>query len=330
MFTHRPAFRFAVFLIAGIVAGSVWGIPLPAALCALAAVLASYLLAKRTAASPALLAAAVFLLGTAKIAYDDGFTPSDSVRLFTKPTVRFVVDAATVRVHGRAYPATGGVVVSSNLKRFPRPLADSLTYGRTVTIEGELTEPEPIRNPGEFDYKRYLSLNGIYARFRVTRTDSAACLGGIRSDVLALFVYPVRSSISDRVRLLFRDENASFLNGLLIGERSDISPDLKAAFVNAGLMHILAVSGLHVAIVVLILMVVLQTFRIPGLPRTLLIILLLSYYNFLTGSAASVTRSVVMAIVFLGGKLFEQKSDMYNTLAFSAIVILLFDARQLF
>ncbi|HTK81596.1 MAG TPA: DNA internalization-related competence protein ComEC/Rec2 [Bacteroidota bacterium] len=349
MFTHRPAFRFAVFLIIGIVAGSVWGIPLVAALPALAAVLACYAFVKRPALSHALLAAAVILLGAAKLAHDDGVLPPDSITLFTKPdqsvgltakvtdlpvvrgeSVRFVVDAESIRVYGKSYPASGGVVVSANVKRLPRALADSLEYGRTVTMEGELTEPELIRNPGEFDYKRYLSLNGVYARFRVTHIDSTAFLGEAGSDVPAKFVYPVRASVSNRVRLLFKGETASFLNGLLIGERSDISPDLKTAFVNAGLMHILAVSGLHVAIVVLILMVLLQTLRIPELPRTLLIILLLFYYNFLTGSAASVTRSVVMAIVFLGGKLFEQKSDMYNTLAFSAIVILLFDARQLF
>jgi len=95
-------------------------------------------------------------------------------------------------------------------------------------------------------------------------------------------------------------------------------------------MHILAVSGLHVVIVLLMLTVLFKALRLPERVRILLSCAFLVYYNFLTGGAASVARSVIMAIIVLAGGLFERKQNMFNTLAASALILLFWDARQLF
>jgi competence protein ComEC len=116
----------------------------------------------------------------------------------------------------------------------------------------------------------------------------------------------------------------------LIGDRGDISYEVEDAFINAGVMHILAVSGLHVVIVVLIIFGLLIVFRVPEKYRIVLTCLFLVFYTFLTGQSPSVVRAVVMGIIMLGSQLFERNSNVYNSLALSAIVILFFDAKQLF
>jgi len=248
----------------------------------------------------------------------------------SEQSIRFVIKADSLYQNDGAINVSGGVSAAIVRSKIDTSVLKMLTYGRRVKLKGELTSVQTVRNPGEFDFKNYLNLNGIYARFYPDKIDESDISLNNTHDFKNLFVYPVRSSIAEKLDCFIGGEEAKFLKGLIIGERSEIPLEVKTAFINSGVMHILAVSGLHVAIVTLILLVVFQVLRIPEKIRIILTSILLIYYIFLTGSAPSVTRSVIMAIVFLFGKLLERKSDIYNTLAFSAIIILLIDAKQLF
>ncbi len=311
--------------------------------------IAFYRKRKLSAVHPLISLALVVLFGMLKIEMDDdpaddrniarfirpGASPTiigtiaDPPR-FTQQSVRFVVDAESIIVAGQAAEVTGGILVAVMEVPRDRSLLDSLPNGAHVIVTGELLAPATMRNPGEFDQRRYFHLNGLYARLYVDSWDEVATRKQGSLSLVARWVSPVRRSVSRTIDGLFGSEVGSFLKGLVIGERGEIPFEVKTAFINTGVMHILAVSGLHVAIVTLLLLGGFRFVRIPDRMSMILTMGLLVYYNFLTGAAASVTRSVVMAIVFLGGRLLEQKADMYNTLALSAIMILLFDAKQLF
>jgi competence protein ComEC len=256
-------------------------------------------------------------------------TISDLPRI-TGQSIRFVIEAEELEFNETNQIVSGGVLVSLYYSKLNSALAESLTYGREVMVRGELVPAGTARNPGEFDLRKYLQLNNIYARLYVEKSDTILLGEEARHNFLTLYVYPVRRSVGERLDRLIGGEEAKFLKGLIIGERSEIPMDVKLAFINSGVMHILAVSGLHVAIVALILLVLFQMIRIPEKPRIIITCVLLVYYIFLTGAAASVARSVVMAIVFLCAKLIERRTDVYNTLALSAIVLLLIDSKQLF
>jgi competence protein ComEC len=245
---------------------------------------------------------------------------------FAKNRLQFVVDADTA-ILGDEYREIGGsILVSMNLAS----TSTSLDYGSVIDIRAKLVYPGTARNPGEFDLRRYLNLQGVYARAFLDDTASVLFVGNRGNWFLRNIIYPARRSISRSLDVHVGGEEARFLKGLTIGDRSEISHEVKASFVNAGVMHILAVSGLHVGLITLIFIALFTALRIPEKPRVVIVSILLLCFVFLTGSSPSVVRASTMAAIVLGAILFERKSDIINSLAFAATVILSIDARQLF
>ncbi len=351
MFRYRPAMKFAVPLACGIIIGWEWAFPLwvPLSAAAFGAALL-YLFRNSPQVSGLALTALIFFAGLAKITYDAGSSEPDNVggaaayhhpvllsgRLVEPPrfsprAVHFVLDAETLWIEQRSCPVAGGVLVTVRRGKGYDSLLARLTYGREMTVSGLLTPPEGMRNPGEFDRAAYLRLNDVFAEMFIQKRDTIIAPGAVSApSLLARWVYPARRWVGRVLDHYFRGEEAEFLKGLIIGERSDISFEVKSAFISAGVMHILAVSGLHVVIVSMMLLVILEILRVPQKVRLILMGLILTYYTFFTGASASVARSVLMALVLLFAPWTERKADVYNALAFSAIVVLLADARQLF
>ncbi|MBI4810566.1 MAG: ComEC/Rec2 family competence protein [Ignavibacteriales bacterium] len=343
--------KFVFPFILGIILGWKFQIPIYPTFLSLVLFICLFIIFSLTEKLRYLLAAVVFMIlmlfGVLKITYDSKYFSDDSVSNYIMPgktiflkasvtdlprisdqSVRFAVEAESINYNGKCCRVSGGVLVSILKNKIDSSILKYLTYGRRILLEGELATIRTARNPGEFDLKNYLNLNNIYARYYPNKMDSTNILSSTKQNILSSLVYPVRRSVAENIDRYIGGEEAKFLKGLVIGERSEIPVEIKTAFINSGVMHILAVSGLHVAIVTFILLVILQVLRIPEKLRIIITCLLLVYYIFLTGSAPSVTRSVIMAIVFLGGKLLERKNDIYNALAFSAIILLLIDAKQ--
>jgi competence protein ComEC len=342
--------KFGVPLCAGIILGWEWSVPVWAPI-VLAALLGALALAHaRSPLAAWFFAAAVLSAGAAKITADARlYEPADvgraarggprvvlAGRVSELPrsyprSVRVVVDAESLRSGSRAWRASGRVLLSAVRGSAADSVLSRATYGTRLVAAGRLTIPGGPRNPGEFDRGASLRLNDITAEMALARRDTAAAAPALGdATLLERFVYPARRSVNGVLARYFRGEAAQFLKGLITGERSEIAPELKSAFITAGVMHIIAVSGLHVVIVTLMLSFLLEMLRIPEKPRLLLLGAILAYYTFFTGATASVARSVLMALVMLWAPGAERKADIYNALAASALVILLVDARQLF
>lgn len=243
---------------------------------------------------------------------------------------QFVVDGDTIVDGKNRFSISGSILVRVISDSAPPKFIDSLEYGTFIEFSGMLSRPGTARNPGEFDLRNYLQLKGIFAQCLVDDSTRMLIDGRRGNWFLASLIYPLRRSISHFLDSLIGGEESKFLRGLAIGDRSEISPEVKTSFINSGVMHILAVSGLHVGLITIIFLGLLNALRIPEKPKVILLCAFLIFYIFLTGSAPSVVRAVVMAIVVLGAKLFERKSDILNSLAFAALVVLMVDAQQLF
>ena len=345
--------KFCLPFCLGIIAGWRWNPPPGPVILLLGAATLAALLARiirrDNPVFPPLLLCAVFLLGIGKIGCDAGRTePDDIARLLPADTsvileatlsddalisgrsVRCLADAERCGTDGRMFGVSGVVQISMRSDRCDRETVAAMTVGQRLRLRGILSAPPRARNPGEFDMELYFRLNGISARFFADSAGPESLCGRRDPDPIDRCVIPVRSACSRALDSLIGGEEANFLSGLLLGERRSIPLEIKNEFINAGVMHILAVSGLHVAIVAMILLILFQLLRLPEKATLLLTILALCYYNFFTGNTASVTRSVIMGSVVLGGRMMERRSDIYNALAVSAAVILLIDARQFF
>ena len=124
---------------------------------------------------------------------------------------------------------------------------------------------------------------------------------------------------------------AGFMKALVLGDKSELDKELRSAFSRTGLIHILAVSGLHVGILYLILHSIFDVlFGRLKMIKALLIVLSLITYAWLTGFAASVSRSVIMFSCMAIGLAISRKGHVLNSMCFSAFLVLLADPLQLF
>jgi len=190
---------------------------------------------------------------------------------------------------------------------------------------------EPL-NPYAFNYKEYLQnqqiLHQIYVKSnQVLKLPSTTySLKGIA----AKFREKINVSL---INYGFKDNELAVVNALLLGQRQTISSDLIEDYSDAGAIHILAVSGLHVGIILLILTFLfkpLHRFKKGKLIASILIICLLWMYAIIAGLSASVVRAVTMFTAIAVGMHLNKPSNTYNTLVISMFFLLLFNPFYLF
>jgi competence protein ComEC len=127
----------------------------------------------------------------------------------------------------------------------------------------------------------------------------------------------------------YRDETETGVaEALLIGYRDDLDKDLVRAYSNTGVVHIIAISGLHLGMIYGLMLLLLKPFRKYKWMRwakPLLILLVLWGFSLLAGAAASILRSVVMFSFIVIGESLGRKTNIYNTLAASAFCLLVYN-----
>ncbi|MDZ7343361.1 MAG: DNA internalization-related competence protein ComEC/Rec2 [candidate division KSB1 bacterium] len=237
---------------------------------------------------------------------------------------RLPLAAESIRLlDGRWVEASGLVLVSGE------QLGD-IEVGETLLLYGNLRLADASRNPGAFDYRAYLQAHGISAVFScgdqapLWREKPSGRLSWRRA------ISQIKKWIEARLAYFSQGQNLALLRGLLIGERDEISKEVIEAFAQTGLIHILAVSGLHVGFVVLIFFLTLELLRVPRRWRLPFILAGLLFYVYLTGAKPPVVRASLMAAVILIGGSLERDTNIYNSLGVAALVILFWQPLQLF
>ena len=240
---------------------------------------------------------------------------------------KVITDNDTIDVKGNIL-VTSYKPVSYSEQNFKFPLVRA---GDMLSIPGYLHDGAPERNPGEFDYKKYLKLHNIDKLFS---NNDCTEIKFISSGNLGFFyqkcIFPLKLYVFDEINRSIPGNDGAFLNGLITGIRSDISEDVKNDFINSGTAHIIAVSGLNVIYIVLIITLLLILLRVPLIPRTIITIILLIYYCFFTGVTPSIVRATIMGSLILIAFVIQRKPVYLNIVGFSALIILLIDPKQLF
>lgn len=245
--------------------------------------------------------------------------------------VKLVIHADSMIVFNKTVKTNTNIIATVYKVKFTEPFIKNLTYGDYISIEGE---PEPLshrKNPGEFDYGEYLRLHGIDGQMVSFGYNKVSFISSTDKNYLKKnIIYPVKRYTLNVIDKYIGDDCGEFMKGLVLGERSNLSKEIKENFVNDGISHIIAVSGLNVAYVIIIITLVLQIFPIRNVIKIGISILILIFYMYLTGSVPSIVRATIMACVYLVSLLFERKTNSVNLVSFAALVIVLADPRQLF
>jgi len=213
--------------------------------------------------------------------------------------------------------AQGLILVNTYLDNNP------FEYGDVLKIKGVLEKPIKQKNFGEFNYELYLAREKIFTYLNIWQERDILKIGEDNSNFFSSFSLSARNKIKEITKQTLPTPYNYLLIGMLLGEKSFIPPDLKEFFSDAGIMHILAVSGLHVGIITMALLAFLNMLRLPKKFKLLTLILILIVYASITGYRPSVLRATIMFILLIGGKLINRNRNLNSSLFFAAFLILL-------
>lgn len=213
--------------------------------------------------------------------------------------------------------------------------AIALKIGEKFWLQGKLELPKSALNRGEFDYRAFLAEQDI--DLLLVSSDRKVFIKTNESEIGWLsrqVILPAYRAISASLERLFPEgDERAFLKGMILGERSGISDETRAAFQKTGTIHVLAISGFHVGLIALMLNIFLKRLKVTALGKwsaLLLYAMALAYYAAITGNSPPVRRAVLMAILFELGSVLERKSYSLNTLAAAAVMMLAWNPRELF
>ncbi|MDE3742882.1 ComEC/Rec2 family competence protein [Maribacter polysaccharolyticus] len=230
---------------------------------------------------------------------------------------RFIAD---VEAFDAAH-VTGKIIVSlpADASPFPLQVDDEL-----IVLAKRTEIPSPL-NPHQFDYRQYLEKQGIYHQLKMD-PQNTILLKNPKKTLLGRAA-SVRNTIRSALQqAAFGENELGIIQALFLGQRNDISEATYTAYKNAGAVHILAVSGLHIGILLLFLEFLLRPMELLPKGKVLkliTIVILLWGFAFLAGLSASVVRAVTMFSFVAYALYLNRPSNTFNILALSMFFILL-------
>ncbi|WP_226667330.1 DNA internalization-related competence protein ComEC/Rec2 [Metabacillus litoralis] len=207
-----------------------------------------------------------------------------------------------------------------------KQLYANLKPGDSCIFKGELQSPKLPTLPNAFNYKQYLHDHHIHWKFSVKEIERCyAKNGGVMNKLLNLRLFGL-SVIENN----FPATTVGVVQALIFGERNLLQEDIEKAYQELGIVHLLAISGLHVGLLVGGVYFLLLYFGVTHEKAKLFIIICLPIYMIVTGGAPSVIRASFMVILYFVLQLFKQKVSPLDVISFTFLCLLLINPYYLF
>lgn len=203
----------------------------------------------------------------------------------------------------------------------------NLQVGSSYEVKGEFIPLDRENDFGEFHYSSYLKRKHIYGTILLDKIVK-------RTEIRKSFMFTIHrisQSIEDKIGSLYDDFSEDFINGVLLGKRNEIDKLKIKSFAETGTLHILAISGLHVGFVVVFFSFVFSYLGIDKRIRNILILILIFVFSAIADFKPSVLRASMIAYLYLISGFFNfRKTVFYNSLAVSAIILLIINPMNIF
>ncbi len=192
--------------------------------------------------------------------------------------------------------------------------------GSRVTLSGKASIPEPATNPGQYDAQKASYARHTYLKLSdVTLKGTDQKHGNLFLNALAF----LRLSLRKGAEQVFGSRNSALISAIVLGDRSGLDAETRQLFQDGGILHVLAVSSLHVTLLGLTLYKILRRLRQSFLVSALASGFLVVSYCLMTGSSYSAVRAGVMFLLWLGSQITGRTFDRLTALGAAAILILL-------
>ncbi|MBA3704335.1 MAG: ComEC family competence protein [Bacteroidetes bacterium] len=200
-----------------------------------------------------------------------------------------------------------------------------LKYGDELILKANFKEIPPAQNPGEFDYKSFLAFHNIFHQAYLKSNDWTYSGDNSGNPIIKCCI-SLRNNLLNTFRANhLQGEEFAVGAALLLGYVDQLDADIISSYANTGALHILSVSGLHVAIIYVVfnwLLFFFDKIKYGNIIKAILLILFLWFYAALTGLSPSVLRAAAMFSFIVIAKSFNRHTNIYNTLAASAFLLL--------
>ena len=204
-------------------------------------------------------------------------------------------------------------------------LLSQLDHGSTIVFKKRLQTIQNSGNPGAFDYKRYCLFHGITHQVYLTENEFTVN----PAHPLSVYTTQMQQSRNGLLEILKKyipgKREAGVAEALLIGYRDDLDRDLVQSYANTGVIHVIAISGMHLAMIYGLLVVLLKPLQQNAKTkwiRGLIILSVLWLFTLLSGAGPSILRSAVMFSFIVVGESMRRKISVYHTLSASAFFLL--------
>lgn len=191
--------------------------------------------------------------------------------------------------------------------------------GQLVKVAGRKKSFEPGRNPGEFDSRLYYSTLKIAYRITKARIEG---VGG-NKDIFQEGLYRIKYRLESVLDRCLSNEDAAVMKGVILGDKAFMDEDTKRLYKDAGIIHIMAVSGLHISILGMGLYKLLRKIRFPIVPASVLPIAFMYIYGQMCGMSASSVRAIVMFGIRLLAPVLGRTYDLLSALSLAEIMLLI-------
>ena len=245
-------------------------------------------------------------------------------------TLRFFVDVNSIKVDNQLISIPHNKTFVS-LRYEGEVTGAKPLIGNTYSIKGKLVEPFKSTNPSQFSYGDYLKNFKAYTVFYANSSDYYLIPSQLSTKwKLIQGLNNSRISILQSHSKYLKSPNLEILGGVVFGDDAIAPPDyIKTTFINSGLLHILAASGMNVAFIYGFLYFFLRRLHVPYKISIISGICVVILYSLMTGLGPSVIRAAIMLIFILLGKLIDRDAHSISLLSFVALLMLLYNPAYL-
>ena len=213
----------------------------------------------------------------------------------------------------------------------PKTNNETLHSGDEIWLNNAVYPIPKAFNPYQFDYSKYLEKQNVFHQI-YTRENQIKIIQTHKT--VDFYIENLRNNLSQSFDIHhFEPKTKAIIDALILGQRLELDKETIADYSNAGVIHILAISGLHISIIyffIVFLLKPLKRVRFGAEIQLLIVLAILWLFALLTGLPASVTRAVTLFSFISIGNYFNQPKAIYNALAISAFLILLLKPNAIF
>lgn len=191
--------------------------------------------------------------------------------------------------------------------------------GDYICMSGTVSVPDSVANPGTFDQYIYLRNKGYYLCISNGTIES----GNHRPYSIEGFLYGIKNRCTKIIDNSFDSESAGIVKAMLVADKSTLDKNIKKLYSENGIAHIMAISGVHVAIIGMTLYGFLRKLRIGRLISGTFSIAIIILYGIMTGMSSSTERAVIMLILSIAAEYFGRKTDAPTSMGFAMIIMVL-------